>query len=116
MDIIWRSRPELAMALSVKPSMSGHLRNVQQSRGDGAKPDRVIVGREHGSARHGGRASASRATDNLQNDREDRAKMVRLRNGRTSATAAIIRAKTQQEISASVNWVTRRERCPALSC
>src|SRR4051794_35837784 len=53
----------------------------------------MIVGRESGSARHSGRAGASRAADNLQNDREDRAKMVRLRNGRTSATTGIICAE-----------------------
>jgi hypothetical protein len=42
----------MMQALSVKRSMSGHLRNVRQSRADGAKPDRMIVGRESGSARH----------------------------------------------------------------
>ena len=37
---------------SAKPSMSGHPRNVRQSRADGANPDRMIVGRENGLARH----------------------------------------------------------------
>src|SRR3954464_7494868 len=75
MDIIWRSRPELAMALSAKPSMSGHTRNVRQSWADDAKPDRMIVGRESGSARHarGGRAGYAICRSkmlplNVQND------------------------------------------------
>jgi hypothetical protein len=42
----------MMQTLSVKRSMSGHLQNVRQSRADGAKPDRMIVGRESGSARH----------------------------------------------------------------
>ena len=54
------------MALSVKPSMGGHLRNVRQSRADNAKPDTMIVGRESGSAafspstRHDVRSGGSR--------------------------------------------------------
>jgi hypothetical protein len=50
MDIIWRSGPELAMALSVKRSMSGHPPNVRQSWAEDAKPDKMIIGRESGSA------------------------------------------------------------------
>jgi hypothetical protein len=38
--------------VSVKPSMSGHAGNVRQPWAKDAKPDRMIVGRESGSARH----------------------------------------------------------------
>jgi hypothetical protein len=50
LKIIWRSRPDLSMALSVKRPMSGHPRIVRQSGAADAKPDGMIGGQEDGPA------------------------------------------------------------------
>src|SRR3954452_10704776 len=60
--MIWCSRPDLSMALSVKPSLSGHPRNVRQSLAEDAKPGKMIVGRESGSAPDAGGTCAGCAT------------------------------------------------------
>src|SRR3954463_10003032 len=48
--------------LSAKPSMSGHPRNVRQSWAEDVKPDKMIVGRESGSAPDAGGTRAGCAT------------------------------------------------------
>ena len=65
LKIIWRVFSALRAALlgvSAKRSMSGHRQNVRQPSDWGANPDKMIVGRENGSARHAGGIRAGCAT------------------------------------------------------
>src|SRR3954449_3494174 len=65
----WQDRHGVASAsvhfswgVSAKPSMSGHPRNVRQSWAEDAKSDKMIVGRESGSAPDAGGTRAGCAT------------------------------------------------------
>src|SRR4051794_7387853 len=57
-----KQRLRFYWGVSAKPSMSGHPRNVRQSWAEDAKPDKMIVGRESGSAPDAGGTHAGCTT------------------------------------------------------